>query len=630
MFGGGGAVFAHMPSYTPVTRRAEQSPPRAEPQTPSYQGTQNYPSASPSPAPSYNSAEQFDAASARPFSGSPQDAPQYPNSNGYASQGQGGHAYPSQEGREQQGYAGQGYSQQAHSGASYARPSNQQGYSQQGYSQQGHSQASYPQEGTSETCFDANFEDTSFTEPSLENTIFSEPNFSELGYPQEGFAAQNGADASFPEGSFDGEASFPEDDNAGSGGYQHDESHQDESFNLGMPRAEYGQGYQPLNEQAFNTSMGLNMGQAAPDPHRALQTFDAPYDQPPQIPLGATQAPRGPQNYYQEERPDADFLDDGKTPSAEVVASPGRKLTLKSRSMVMVGSTLLGAVALGGALAFAYKQSGGAMSTSEPPVVQADSRPVKEAPDQSSGKDFPHKNKLIYDRFVSDDQQPEQDHLVPRQEDVAMPAMPGMQASGPAASPAPAGQVTDPNAPPTVATVDDPEGGPRRVKTLVVRADGSVMQPDVTASAAPAAQAPAGAPQGAPSQPQAQTAAVQTGPAPAPSRVAAIPPQPEAKIKPAAPATDAAAAKPANRSQYVVQVGSKQNQTDALATFADMQQKYPTLLANYRPMVQKADLGAKGVWYRLRIGPIADKGAATKLCSQLKSQGLSDCLVMTQ
>jgi cell division protein FtsN len=61
-----------------------------------------------------------------------------------------------------------------------------------------------------------------------------------------------------------------------------------------------------------------------------------------------------------------------------------------------------------------------------------------------------------------------------------------------------------------------------------------------------------------------------------------------------------------------------------------MQQKYPTLLASYRPMVQKADLGTKGVWYRLRIGPIADKTAATKLCSQLKAQGLPDCLVTAQ
>ncbi|MGB6907437.1 MAG: SPOR domain-containing protein, partial [Methyloceanibacter sp.] len=115
-------------------------------------------------------------------------------------------------------------------------------------------------------------------------------------------------------------------------------------------------------------------------------------------------------------------------------------------------------------------------------------------------------------------------------------------------------------------------------------------------------------------------------PAAAPAPVAADPapvaaiPAPEPKAEPA-PA-------PAAPSQYVVQVGSKQNQTDALATFADMQQKYPSLLASYRPMVQKANLGAKGIWYRLRIGPIGDKSAANKLCGQLKSQGHPDCLVM--
>jgi cell division protein FtsN len=80
----------------------------------------------------------------------------------------------------------------------------------------------------------------------------------------------------------------------------------------------------------------------------------------------------------------------------------------------------------------------------------------------------------------------------------------------------------------------------------------------------------------------------------------------------------------------VVQVGAKKDQTEALATFADIQQKYPSLLGNYRPIVQKADLGAKGTWYRLRIGPIDDKAEAYKLCGQLKSQGLPDCLVMTQ
>ena len=146
---------------------------------------------------------------------------------------------------------------------------------------------------------------------------------------------------------------------------------------------------------------------------------------------------------------------------------------------------------------------------------------------------------------------------------------------------------------------------------------------------------PAADPQLAPVSPAPPAAEPQLA-QPAPQEAAApAEPAPKAKPKPAAKpaAQQTAAAAPqaaAAPSKYVVQVGSKKNQTEALASFADMQQKYPTLLASYRPIVQKADLGSKGTWYRLRIGPITDKTAANKLCSQLKSQGLPDCLVMAQ
>ena len=110
------------------------------------------------------------------------------------------------------------------------------------------------------------------------------------------------------------------------------------------------------------------------------------------------------------------------------------------------------------------------------------------------------------------------------------------------------------------------------------------------------------------------------------ARLAELKKQKETKVTNVAP-QQSAEAKAANIS-YVIQVGSKQSQAEVLATFADMQQKYPSLLGRYRPLVQRADLGSRGVWYRLRIGPINDKSAAINLCSQLRSQGLPDCLVM--
>ena len=78
---------------------------------------------------------------------------------------------------------------------------------------------------------------------------------------------------------------------------------------------------------------------------------------------------------------------------------------------------------------------------------------------------------------------------------------------------------------------------------------------------------------------------------------------------------------------FVVQVTSRSSQTGALAAFADMQQKYPSLIGAYAPDIQRADLGAKGVWYRLRVGPVGSKVAASDLCSSLKQAGHPGCFV---
>lgn len=96
----------------------------------------------------------------------------------------------------------------------------------------------------------------------------------------------------------------------------------------------------------------------------------------------------------------------------------------------------------------------------------------------------------------------------------------------------------------------------------------------------------------------------------------------------AATSAPAPAAEPAaGGEQYVVQVAARQSQTDALAAFADLQQRYPSLLNSYRPIIQRADLGAKGIWYRLRVGPMSEKTAAATLCEKLKSAGMPSCLV---
>ncbi len=79
---------------------------------------------------------------------------------------------------------------------------------------------------------------------------------------------------------------------------------------------------------------------------------------------------------------------------------------------------------------------------------------------------------------------------------------------------------------------------------------------------------------------------------------------------------------------YVAQVRASKSRVDALGSFADIQQRYVDVLGNSQPDIQEADLGAKGIWYRLRIGPPASKKMAGDLCSQLKAKGMKDCIVV--
>jgi cell division septation protein DedD len=604
IFGGGSPVFAQMPTYTPVTRgpntrepQPAYAPYNPTPANPSQQAVSglsypspqspaplNYPTSHPAAAPSYQSPQ-------------PGAAPSY----------QASYQQPAPSPAPAATYQAAEYAPQAYQpvqAAPQPYPSSgcndAQGFPTQNYQDQGFGHASFPEPASADASFPETSFDQNFADPNFANQNFAKQNFGDASFPE-----QQGFDASFPD------PSFP----------AHDFGNQDQTApdKYGQPDSQ-SPGFDSFTEEPTH-----DYGRQVPpsDPRRQLQAFDAIYDQPPQISLGSNnQARRAAQDFYEGERLDADFLDE-----EQVLPPPGARAkggtTLKGRSIFMVGSALLGAIALGGAVAYAYKLSGGGLNSEQPPLVQADNRPVKELPDQPGGKEFPHKNKLIYDRLTNNDE-PENERLVPRQENIAVPALPPSPAGpAPVASTdlaTPTTQAVGATEPVAVASVDDgsmPDGGPRKVKTMVVHPDGSVMAP-------PAAEAPAAADQVAPQAAEAPqgVASLQAPPPPPQAK-----PKPEPKPQQTAAATAQAAAAP---TKYVVQVGSKKNQTDALASFADMQQKYPALLANYRPMVQKADLGAKGTWYRLRIGPIADKTAANKLCSQLKSQGLPDCLVMAQ
>jgi cell division protein FtsN len=50
------------------------------------------------------------------------------------------------------------------------------------------------------------------------------------------------------------------------------------------------------------------------------------------------------------------------------------------------------------------------------------------------------------------------------------------------------------------------------------------------------------------------------------------------------------------------------------------------VLGSHSPVIKRADLGDKGVYYRAMVGPFGSSEEASQLCSSLKSAG-GQCVI---
>lgn len=73
---------------------------------------------------------------------------------------------------------------------------------------------------------------------------------------------------------------------------------------------------------------------------------------------------------------------------------------------------------------------------------------------------------------------------------------------------------------------------------------------------------------------------------------------------------------------WSVQLASATSEDGAWSTWKKMKAKHRSL-ANSKPIVVKADLGTKGIVYRVRLTGFEDQNAAKKSCTKLKSSGVS-------
>jgi cytoskeletal protein RodZ len=279
---------------------------------------------------------------------------------------------------------------------------------------------------------------------------------------------------------------------------------------------------------------------------------------------------------------------------------------------------LIGCAVLGTAGAYAYRSYfGNPSSTQPPPVITADnSTPTKIVP-ESAGD--PQSSNLAQGRSANADKE----RIVSKQEEPVALKEPGTQAAPRVVLPAPV-------APGQGASASTE---PKKVRTVVIHPDASdVSGKPMTSQPAAAQAAAAPRPTAPPAAPKAATASAarNSGPIslePRPSEPAAAPP---------ARARTAAAPPPSTRSApeatenaaggFVVQLSSQKSEAEAQSSFRSLQAKFPNELGDLQPIIRRADLGSKGVFYRTLVGPFASAQDASQFCATYKAAG-GQCVV---
>lgn len=323
----------------------------------------------------------------------------------------------------------------------------------------------------------------------------------------------------------------------------------------------------------------------------------------------------GPQDHFNaEQQQQQDYADpDAAYDDSEIEEEEPRR----GRRTLMIVAALVGAIGIGGAMAYTYKTFAG----KAPGAKIGDQVAAKKATSVNSDKKLPTRL------------------------DGAAQDQPGQEGeSGQAAN-------DDPNAPRKVQIIRvpgnsdqpmqaaaPPPAPPPSIPGIMVDM-GTPPPPRAQPPMAPVARAPA-APPAAPVAPVAGTSGPRPAAQPPVRSVASVPSEPAAE--PAAPAAkkdkvakaaapkakdDQTASIPASTTGYVAVLSSSKTRIDALKAFAEVQQKHNDVLETKQPDVQEVNLGEKGMRYRAIVGPPGSYAGAKQLCDQLESSGFKGCWV---
>jgi len=152
------------------------------------------------------------------------------------------------------------------------------------------------------------------------------------------------------------------------------------------------------------------------------------------------------------------------------------------------------------------------------------------------------------------------------------------------------------------------------VEHLLAPAEKPMPRPAPSSSPTDAARSSTGAMPAASSTPENRPAVTQTA---QPQQQAATSPSKAAQA-PSSPSKPAAAQAAGTR----LQLGSLRSEDAARQEWERIKRKNRDLLGNLSATPVRAELGDKGVYYRIQAGPIADLAAAERICGELKQRNI--------
>lgn len=243
---------------------------------------------------------------------------------------------------------------------------------------------------------------------------------------------------------------------------------------------------------------------------------------------------------------------------------------------------------------YIFANQSAATSKDGVPLVLAEQGPVKTKPVEPGGMEVPNQDKLVYERLGREAPAQAERLLPPPEQPKAPPAAPA-QAAPSLATPKPKIEALAPVEPPPTLAAEPPAQ--------------VVAEP-----------APPPAPATKPAEPPQEQKVAVAPPAPPPAAKAPAP----------APVPAAASAPPAVKATkngaWLIQIAAMRDSDAAQKEWSRVQTANRDLMGALSPDIVRADLGARGVFWRVRGGPL-DEAAARRLCDELGKRKIG-CMVV--